>query len=437
MRTQAQKNKILRQFSLSLLTKIIRIVLRLLRNGILARVLGPADRGVFSLIISLPVLIMTVGNCGIANSSAYQVANATSSPRRLFRNINFTLFAIGAALLLVSLFWVQQDWLVKDEVEKILCYRWHIAFATVLVMYSVVNFNLLNVLHRIVRYNLFSLFESLLPLLFFVILWWSFGVAPLLAAVYSWFGSLVVIAILTCQGRGNCMKMRFDLDVQKELFRYGGRSYFDTLFAKLLLRIDFLFVSAMVGAEGLGYYAMATAAAELLLVVPESLGISLFSFLYKKGGLDKDATVATVLRLLFWAMIILALLFAVFGKILILFLFGRDYFPAYMPLLLLLPGLVALGYSTPVRLALLGEDRPGTVSIITGTSLGLNIVFNLIFIPVWGISGAAIASSITYGFGAVALSVVFLRWFNLGLRDILLVRFADIRELAELLKGQM
>ena len=436
MKFPALKNTFARQFSYSLLTKIFMIVLRMARNAILARVLGPADRGVFSLLSSLPEMVMTAGNCGVANAAAYYAANDPGRRRRLFENINSTLFFMAVVLFGASLLWVQQTWLVKGDVQTILAYKWYVAAGTVLVLYKAVNYNLLNVLNLVAQVNFFSLLESLLPLVLFLVFWLAFAVTPILAAVYSWFLSLAVVALLSSYGRGHFLTMRIDAPVQRDLFSYGSRSYFDSLFLKLLLRLDFLFVSAMVGAEGLGYYAMATAAAELLLIVPNSLAIPLFSFLLKTGIKEKNATIATLLRLLFAGMIVLALLFWVFGKLLILVFFGKDYLPAYLPMVLLLPGLVGLSFVTPIRLALLGENRPGAVSIIGGLSLVMDVVLNYLLIPSWGIEGAAFAATVSYVFGAIALSLLFLRLFDLRPRDVLLVRIADIKEVLRLVQGE-
>jgi len=52
---------------------------------------------------------------------------------------------------------------------------------------------------------------------------------------------------------------------------------------------------------------------------------------------------------------------------------------------------------------MLGKNRPGTVSIISGSAFFLNMILNVIFIPIWGINGTAIASSICYGIAAVFL----------------------------------
>ncbi|WP_028580733.1 oligosaccharide flippase family protein [Desulfogranum japonicum] len=427
MKFNAPVRVITRQFGQTLLIRILMTLVRVARNALLARILGPADRGFFSLICSLPEIIMTAGNCGLANASAYKVANQEQENPKLFANINFALLLLGGILFFISLAWVHQDWLVKDNVDRILAYKWHIAFATTLFLAKNVNLSILSALNRVRSVNVFALLESSVPLVLFVMLWWGFRLDALLAAVYSWLVTVVLITVLTTVRIGHGFRVSFQLDLQKQLLGYGGRGYFDTLFMKLLLRIDYIFVSALISSEALGYYAMATAAAELLMIVPNSLSVPLFSFLWKSGGKSKDASVATVLRILFAGMMLLAILYGFCGKYFILFVFGKEFAPAYHPFIWLLPGMVFFSFVNPIRFTLLGNNRPGTVSLVSGGCVLLNIFCNVVLIPYWGIVGVAMASSLSYIIGTVVLAVLYLRSTELHYYDLFFLRKEDLQ----------
>jgi len=163
------ENAFARQFGQSLATKVLMIFLRLIRNAILARALGPADRGLFSLITSLPELIMSSGNAGISNASAYHTAKDENNFRVILGNTNTLLIAMSIVLIIASFFLVSQEWLVNEHSDSIQAFGYFIAFAIPLMLFKVVNVNLLNVLHRITQVNSISLLESLLPLISFLI----------------------------------------------------------------------------------------------------------------------------------------------------------------------------------------------------------------------------------------------------------------------------
>ena len=66
--------------------------------------------------------------------------------------------------------------------------------------------------------------------------------------------------------------------------------------------------------------------------------------------------------------------------------------PAMVPLLVLLPGVVALSGANVVGSYLRGIGRPGMPSLVSLVALAVNIVANLVLIPRFGIVGAAAAS---------------------------------------------
>ncbi len=422
----SREQQFIQQVGQSLATKIAMILLRLIRNAILARVLGPTDRGLFSLVTSLPELIMTAGNAGLSNAASYHAAKRSHPLRSIVANTNTLMLVIGLVLVGMSFLLVEQPWLVKDYHGMIQQFDWIIALAIPLLLFKVVNVSLLNVLHRIGTVNLISLLESLLPLLLFLLLWWVFQLEPLMAAVYAWCASLLILSITTISQLKSGIPLRFEPTVQKNLLSFGSRGYLDTLFQKLLLRIDFLFVSALLGSEALGYYAMATAAAELLLTIPNALSIPLFSFFLRKSAKDKNEITPIVLRMLLTCMLLAALLFAVLGKLLIYILFGEAYLPAYPPLVCLLPGIVFLSYCSLIRLDLLGHNMPGTVSIISGMAVLTNVALNMILIPLYGINGAAIAASFAYGLAAVGLYRTHSRLTGLKVVNTVIIKRSDL-----------
>ena len=83
--------------------------------------------------------------------------------------------------------------------------------------------------------------------------------------------SLVVLAGWFWLKRAQPLALQWDRASQNELLRYSARSHPDLLFQQVILRSDYLFIGALLGSTALGHYAMASAAAELLLIVPEAV----------------------------------------------------------------------------------------------------------------------------------------------------------------------
>ena len=83
--------------------------------------------------------------------------------------------------------------------------------------------------------------------------------------------------------------------------------------------------------------------------------------------------------------------------------YGPAFVPSIAPLMLLLPGVCALSSAHIHNAYLCGVGKAHTTAALSAVALGLNLLLNLILIPRYGISGAAAASSLTYGTQAFLL----------------------------------
>jgi O-antigen/teichoic acid export membrane protein len=100
--------------------------------------------------------------------------------------------------------------------------------------------------------------------------------------------------------------------------------------------------------------------------------------------------------------------------------FGSAFGAATSPLLVLLPGIVA--YAPAALVAQYFTIRLGSPRIPLLASLlstVVNAVACLAFIPVFGMTGAALASTIGYLSAIIALLVIFVRRENLGIGAVL------------------
>jgi O-antigen/teichoic acid export membrane protein len=242
----------------------------------------------------------------------------------------------------------------------------------------------------------------------------GFGVAGGLAALLA--ASAVTIA--------GCLPLllrharpRLDVGLFRRLVRYGSRVQVGTLFQLLNYRLDVIVVGFFLPLTLVGSYAMAQVLAELVLILAQAFQTGVLPLVARaEGTAIGDRTAATALRHHTVAAIAAIGANAAFGALVIWFLLGRSYHEALAPFFILLPGMFFLGTGTVVTGALRGRDRPGTASILTGLTLIVTIVLDLILIPRHGIVGAAIASSCAYTFFGTAGVIVLGRMLGIAPR---------------------
>ena len=420
------RSNYLKHLALSMGTKLAMIALRLLRNVLLARILGPSERGLFALLSALPDLISAATSGGLNSAVGYQAAKQRPMGLLLSQVLLFgCLLAALLTLLVVAL--TREFGSELDITTQLGLLAWLLLLAVPLTVLKSGLLTLHNASGGVVAFNALRLIESLAPLLVFLALFWMWKSAALEAALISWLTgiSLVVLAGWVWLKREHPLSLQWDRASQNELLRYGVRSHPDLLFQQVILRSDYLFIGALLGTTALGHYAMASAAAELLLIVPEAVTTPLMKrLLQQEAGIEKVTPLA--LRLTATVMLGACLSMAVVGEWLIVTLFGEAYQPAYPALLALLPGLLGLCYMSILRLDLLGKNRPGTISLLMGLSALLNLALNVLLIPTYGIVGAAAASSIAYLAVTLALLVVYCRLSHVPVWQTLIVLPGDI-----------
>ncbi|MHC6225759.1 oligosaccharide flippase family protein [Pseudomonas sp. X10] len=428
------RNHYLRHLVLSMGTRLAMIALRLLRNVLLARILGPSERGLFALLSILPDLISAATSGGLNSAVGYQAAK--QRPMGLLLTQVLVYGSLLAALLtLICVFLVREFGTDLEVTVQLGLLAWLLLLAVPLTVLKSGLLTLHNASGGVGAFNALRLAESLLPLLLFLGLFWMWRDQALEAALISWLlGIALVVALgLWWLGRQHSIRLTWDRSGQRELLAYSVKSHPDLLFQQLILRSDFLLIGAMLGSTALGHYAMASAAAELLLIVPEAVTTPLMKRLLQQDeGMDKLTPLA--LRLTATVMLGACLGMALIGEWLIVTLFGAEYQPAYPALLALLPGLLGLCYASILRLDLLGKNRPGTVSLMMGAGAVLNLLLNIVLIPTWGIVGAAAASSIAYLVVTLAMLVLYCRLSGVPLLQTLVILPSDLAPLRQMLQ---
>jgi stage V sporulation protein B len=204
------------------------------------------------------------------------------------------------------------------------------------------------------------------------------------------------------------------------------RLYPGNLAQFLNYRLDVFLVAFFLTPVEVGFYVTATTLAEKLWEIPHAIRTVLLYQVAARDAKVANFTTARVSRVLVVLIGSICLLVALVSYPLIFLLYGADYLPAAPALILLMPGIWALGIGKLLvtHLAGLGQPEVGTLGAII--SLSLTFILDFLLIPRLGILGASIASSAAYSLSALVISVLFLRITGLHLQDIILLRREDV-----------
>jgi len=167
-------------------------------------------------------------------------------------------------------------------------------------------------------------------------------------------------------------------------------------FVILLNQTDIIMVGALAGDEVAGLYAGAAVTARwvsFMLLSANAVAAPMIASLHARGdAATLQALVTRVARWAFWPSVALAAIL-ILGAGPILHLFGAEYHTARWALAILVAGQVVNASMGPVGhlMNLTGYGRDS--ARVYGTAAALNVLLNVLLIPILGMEGAALATA--------------------------------------------
>lgn len=193
-------------------------------------------------------------------------------------------------------------------------------------------------------------------------------------------------------------------------------------------RADVFFLSAVRGTDEVGIYTLAVSFSQLILLVSSAFAQPLLPQV--SAGTDPAAialTAARICRLYLALSTVAAVLLALAVPPLLPLVFGRAFGGSTLPLLILLPGVVAFGLVNILISYFAGSGRGSLNFGISVVSVIVTLGGNAWLAPKLGAIGAALVSSASYGLAAALSGCFFVRCTGLSAARSFLPRGSDWR----------
>ncbi len=358
---------------------------------LLARLLGPADYGIVTIVLSIAGVLGVLLDMNLS-SAAIKFGSEEGAKKEDYVT---TAFVSRIVLGLLGL-------LVFMLIAKPLAARYDVPSAFLLFMafgYFLQSPLALRSLWSIERrFRLLSLVEGATGILYFVIML-AFAYFFRLAGVFY-----AVVLISAFMGASSFLKYRpskFDLECMKKMLPFGFWGMLVGLFTYVVQNFDKWFLGIYVAKEQLGYYALAYKAAYFLMLVPFAVQMVVypeFSNLFSKKNTRE-------IKRLFNKTVRLCLIYAVVGSIFIIVAFDilvkhfLTKYSAALPFLpfLLVPFILEAGIGAVSWAALGSVNRVNEIAGITFLQALIVLTAGRELIRSGGIWGAVTALWLAYG----------------------------------------
>lgn len=417
-----------RDSAITFATRILAFLIQASTGLILARLLGPAGRGQYALLILSPMLVTMLLSFGIGTSNAYFISQRRLHAADLYSNSLWLglFFGIPATLAVFMFAETIADRFMPGANASDLR---HITLCVPFILWFNYFLGIALGLQRFVLYNAANLLRPLVFLMLFVFLFYGMALSGVQAGLWAYTLGYVITSLILVFVLWPRVAAGTKLGIVRlgEIFRYGFPTYVAELSTYLFYRITLLFVGYYLNDEMAGYYAIVILITETLWFLSNSLSAVLLPFAAEQSPERLQKLVPLLVRHVVFLTFCFILVLLLIDRPLIRFAFGASFEPAVAPLRLVYPGILAMSGMKILSSYVLSQGKPRLNAITACIGLVCNVLLGLWLVPVWDIRGAAVASSVSY----LLMAVLQAGWFLLTTRrsaaDLLLMRSADWR----------
>ena len=426
---------------ITFITRVLSLIFGLGTSVIIARVLGPEGKGIYALAILLPATLIMFCNFGIAQASVFYIGKKKYSVEEIFGNNIIFSFLLTIFTLLIGL--IITFFFANSLFPNVAKGYFLLALFLLPLNFflSFVNYILLG-LQKIKEFNFIRILQNFMFLILIILFLLGLGLglkAVIVANILSCFFGTIFLFFLARKIIGS-PSLHFNKSYFKDAFYYGTKIYLGNIIQFFHYRIDMFLINIFLNPIAVGFYSVAVVISEGIWLVSQSAGTVLFPRVSSETDKKrlKEFTPAVCRNVLFITALGSILLFFL-SRWLIILLYSEKFLDSVLPFQILLIGTVTISGWRILVNDLYGRGRPELNIYISLFSVILNIILNVIWIPEYGIAGAAWATSISYTFAFVSITIVYSRISGNGINDIIFVKRSDFnfyRNLMRLFKNR-
>ncbi|MEX5379741.1 flippase [Acinetobacter towneri] len=366
---------------------------------IIARTLNAVGMGQYTLAILIPSLLSQVLSFGLQSANIFSIGrNKVKEAEVLYVNLlSLLIISIIGTIGCYIFISFYANW-AFPQVPLDLLYL--ATFSLIPLTFTTV---LPSILQATQKFNIFNIICILQPALLLlvtggVIIFYSDILSILYAYTFTNFITFFIIVIVLLKNIK--IKTYSLIEFYKEFMGYSVKSHLSNIVTLLNYRSSLFILGFFTSPALVGIYTVALQLVEKLWLPSQAVSTIFLPRITHNlnQGNSKDLAKSTIdiARITLFFTLLLGFIFSLFLPILINLFFGVEYTQSIVVALLLLPGILAW---TPSRILANDLAARGLANINLKNAccvLFINIILSLLFIPLWGFKGAAIATSIAY-----------------------------------------
>lgn len=398
------QRKIVKNYGVTVTFRLIVVVLTFLNSILINRCLGVALRGEYTTISNWASLLQLFLNLGLGSAYPAIKRRYPEKSKYIYTTL-LLLFALGYALLflVVGMF-------TGRNVRYTLLIAYMSTVGNLIIFIAIVEDvrkrNLINILtsalHTLILLTIYLLWRrSLYAVLWSIIIDHAVLSIGLILANHVFYVNFRLI----------------DKAILAEIFRIAIPAMIMNLLMYLNYHADVIFLSSLTKDYfAVGLYGTAVTLGNMLWIIPDAFKDILY---HRAARRDNPEEIAAAIIVNITLCVIVLTLFTVLGKWFLGFVYGEEFVAAYPLVLLLFVGTLPMVLYKLIHPIYIANGKTRIVVLLLSIAVVANVIGNLILIPLYSATGAAISSVVSYIICGVAFYYKFKYDYHIDLTIIL------------------
>lgn len=388
--------------------RIVRVIGSLIIGIWVARYLGPKSFGLLNFSISFVALFGMFGRLSIDQVVVRELSKYPEKENQILGSI-FRLKLWGS--LVAIIFVLPVTWLAQPDNP--------IFLILVLVTAAGILFNAIDAIDIFYQAKISSKFvvqaRTIAFLIFAVV-----RVGMILGRLsVIWFAVAATLELAFAAGliawvyqirESAFLRWRWHGATAWQLLKDGWPLIASSLLIVVHMRIDQVMIGQMLGELHVGLYSAAIRISEAWLFVPGLIvqtSMPYFVKLREQNSILYQQRLMQLYSAMFWTGVIAGIVTLLVGRNVIVLLFGESYTGAYGPLVLIIWTGIFNAQAVARGVWMISENLQLYRLFTNLVAVPLNVVLNILWIPRYGINGAAAASLVSIGVGTWIIPFIF------------------------------
>ncbi len=373
---------------------------------IISRDLGPEQYGIFSLLLAIFTVATQVSDFGVSTSYVKYVSENLSKAKEIF--VTVILSKVMLSLLVITTLYFSSGF-ISDFFFESREYKRLIEIIAIAILFHAFFAVIVSHFQAVQNFKIFAylnIAHNFLKLLSVIIVTFAFSQEKHLdyfIITYAFVVVTLILAISLKNYRLFSYIKQFNLNYFIQIYKLGFWIFLSSLATMIIMRLDIMMLQKMSTPSEVGYYSVAMNLAMIFPLIAVSLVATLLpkmeQFLKERSMREYIFVVLSKTKYVVLIFILLELI----APFIIKLIFGNIFSHSVKIFQILAFGMLIIVLTNPISILIYYINKARVATVINWIQLPINYIGNLILIPIFGASGAALSTVIVYMVGSVSI----------------------------------